>query len=363
MIMAQTSATQTRGALLALTVLAVLLALAARPPACAADPPANSAVTCELDAGYQIEVRQGTTINLADGSALLTAEGSQLSLLGAVAEPITIAAEGSGAYGITINGQIAARYVTFLNLDANGLTVSASGSIDAAANFANCVFDQGTSGGCFLNVANAQDFRSGGLGPINGAYFGTGPACNAAKTSDQGYLQFLDYAGPLAGEDYDNDPYGRVLWGVFTATPAPTSTPTPAATSAVSPTPSPTFLPTSTITPTVVTCIHDGDSNHDSQVTPSDAQLAFMLYINCPSLAPSAETYCSADFCGTGDIAPCDGSVTPADALGIMRRYLSIPDPCAKGSTVWRLQREDRMRISAYGQNSARPTRDSLKIY
>jgi len=58
MSMAQTSATQTRGAPLTLTVLAVLLALAARPPACAADPPANSAVTCDLDAGYQIVVNR-----------------------------------------------------------------------------------------------------------------------------------------------------------------------------------------------------------------------------------------------------------------------------------------------------------------
>jgi len=33
-------------------------------------------------------------------------------------------------------------------------------------------------------------------------------------------------------------------------------------------------------------------------------------------------------FCGSGGSVPCDGSVTPADALGILKAFLLYPDPC-----------------------------------
>jgi len=70
--------------------------------------------------------------------------------------------------------------------------------------------------------------------------------------------------------------------------------------------------------------------NDDGGITPGDAQLAFQYYLYCASLQPDYVQYCAADFCGTGDIAACDGSVTPGDALAILRSYLSYPDPCAK---------------------------------
>jgi len=41
---------------------------------------------------------------------------------------------------------------------------------------------------------------------------------------------------------------------------------------------------------------------------------------------------CAADFCGPATTAVCDGSVTPADAQGIMRLYLGYAEPCAKGA-------------------------------
>jgi len=65
-------------------------------------------------------------------------------------------------------------------------------------------------------------------------------------------------------------------------------------------------------------------------VTPGDAQLAFTFYMDCAGQDPAFSEYCAADFCGSGTVQPCDGSVTPADALGIMRTYLMMPDPCEK---------------------------------
>jgi len=69
-------------------------------------------------------------------------------------------------------------------------------------------------------------------------------------------------------------------------------------------------------------------------VTPGDAQIAFNFYLNCVNVNPTLEQYCAADFCGSGLLAPCDGSVTPADAQGIMREYLGYPVPCLKRSAA-----------------------------
>jgi len=106
--------------------------------------------------------------------------------------------------------------------------------------------------------------------------------------------------------------------------PAPTVTPVPTAT----PVPSPS--PTPDVTATPAPCVSTGDVNHDGQVTPGDAQQAFFFYLDCAGLNPTAMEYCQADYCSTGPNTPCDGSVTPADALGIMKAYLGMPDPCVK---------------------------------
>ncbi len=103
-------------------------------------------------------------------------------------------------------------------------------------------------------------------------------------------------------------------------TPAPTATPQPTVT--------PSHTPEPTSTPD---CARSGDVNGNGVVTPEDAQLSFFYYIDCPAFAPTFAQYCAADFCGSGRAASCDGSVTPADALGIMKVYLQLDDPCAKG--------------------------------
>jgi len=116
--------------------------------------------------------------------------------------------------------------------------------------------------------------------------------------------------------------------------PTPTFTPEPTATFTEVPSATPSPLPTETFTPgptpTTGACEHHGDVNGDGGITPGDAQMTFQLYLSCYSMAPTMEQYCAADFCGSGIIAPCDGSVTPSDAQGIMRDYLGYASPCMK---------------------------------
>jgi len=110
----------------------------------------------------------------------------------------------------------------------------------------------------------------------------------------------------------------------------PTSTPTLTPTTAATVTLVPTATPLPTASPTPLLCEHSGDVNGDNQITPADGQMAFLLYLNCVAMAPTDDEYCAADFCGSGDIARCDGSVTPGDAQGIMRYYTGFPNPCGK---------------------------------
>jgi len=112
------------------------------------------------------------------------------------------------------------------------------------------------------------------------------------------------------------------------------------------PSPSPHVTATPIPTPTAVPCDHSGDVNGDGQVTPGDAQRTFDIYLSCALQNPTRDEYCAADFCGSGEIEPCDNSVTPSDAQGIMRFYLGYAEPCAKrGGGISAASRLDETRM------------------
>jgi len=118
----------------------------------------------------------------------------------------------------------------------------------------------------------------------------------------------------------------------LTATATLSPTPEPTWTPTIPPSLTPTLEPTATIVPTSTPFpdCHDGDVDDNGMLTPGDAQAAMWFYLDCINRDPTLLEYCAADFCGSGPVAPCDNSVTPADAQGIFRTYLGYPDPCAK---------------------------------
>lgn len=73
-------------------------------------------------------------------------------------------------------------------------------------------------------------------------------------------------------------------------------------------------------TPTPVPCLQDGDVNNDHQITVTDAQLAFMIYLGTHT--PTYEEECSAD-CNDS------GSVTVNDAQCIFQNFLGAGCSCA----------------------------------
>jgi hypothetical protein len=196
-------------------------------------PVSTFAVDCILETGLTASVDPGITIAMADSSTFTVDNGAMLNLLGSPVDLITLTHDISGAYSFTVNGTIAADYTIFEYMGADGVHITSTGTIDSTNNFSNCIFRNGT-GSAMLTVNNLQDFREGYLGVIDNTFWDSGATYNAVKNQDQGYLQFLNYSGSMAGEDHDSDPYNRILWGNAT----PTHTPVPH-TQTPSPTPEP----------------------------------------------------------------------------------------------------------------------------
>jgi len=143
-------------------------------------------------------------------------------------------------------------------------------------------------------------------------------------------LMMIEFHNTFAGSTVHVDNASFIEECPMTPTPTPVLTPTYTPGPTLPPTPTP--YPTATLTPepsaTPGFCVHSGDVNDDSAITPGDAQLTFQFYMDCAGMAPSLAQYCAADYCGSGAINPCDGSVTPGDAQAILRVYLGIADPC-----------------------------------
>jgi len=74
--------------------------------------------------------------------------------------------------------------------------------------------------------------------------------------------------------------------------------------------------------------VSGGDVNGDGEVTPGDAQLTFFFWIDCDEYVLPIEQYQRANFCGPCATESCDFSVTPGDALGILRAALQFVNPC-----------------------------------
>ncbi len=76
-----------------------------------------------------------------------------------------------------------------------------------------------------------------------------------------------------------------------TPTPTRTLTATPTRTPTRTPSATPTATPDPTSTPA---CSHSGDPNGDGQLTSTDAQIAFLYYVECQIYNPTDEQYCAA---------------------------------------------------------------------
>ncbi len=124
----------------------------------------------------------------------------------------------SGRYYFNIEngGTIKARNYLFEYMAENGIYIKNGGIIDNAYNLSYGTFTNPANGGACLRIENTQNFTEIAGNPIVEVSFPINPgggAANVTKTvATSGQLDFKNYSGEFAGEDYDNDPDNLVNW-------------------------------------------------------------------------------------------------------------------------------------------------------
>lgn len=157
----------------------------------------------------------GGYLRLGGGSANLTVNsGGQLNLVGTSGSAVYVTRpNAAGTYGFTVNGTIAARYATFEYMNANGIKVSTSGSVDATNNFSDCTFTNGTGGGS-ATLLKLEHSTTGMT--IDNVSFPLNPGSGAANVTRNealtGILSFNAASGAFSGESFDMDPNSLISW-------------------------------------------------------------------------------------------------------------------------------------------------------
>jgi hypothetical protein len=130
----------------------------------------------------------------------------------------TIAGAGSRYSTLQINsgGQISARYYLFEFMSSGGILINNGAIINATNNFSDGTFNNGVTGGVFLQVENNQRFTTANGNPIKNVAFPTNPGGvsnnvrKLAVSSDT--LEFYNSTGVFAGELFDGDNNNFINW-------------------------------------------------------------------------------------------------------------------------------------------------------
>jgi hypothetical protein len=165
--------------------------------------------TLEVDDNASLQMYTAT----GSGSDLVVQSGGTLVIVGSPGSNAGVTRfNGTGAsdlYSFTVRngGAIQARYAQFEYMDANGINLQDGAILHPINNFSNVNFNNGPSGGRFLNVGDISG--SNQKITISSAAFLNNPgggAYNVQKSNSSDTLNFDQATGVFAGEAYDNDP-------------------------------------------------------------------------------------------------------------------------------------------------------------
>lgn len=168
----------------------------------------NIADIITIDDTFQIGANG--TLQLGNSVSFNVGASGTIYVVGAAGQPATVTRRTIGSYAFQVNGTIYAQHYVFEYMNANGIIVNSSGTIDGTNNFSNGTFTNGVVGGTMLHIENTQTMT------IDNVSFPTNPggsAFNVTKiTSTSGNLTFDDASGVFAGELYDDDPNNLIDW-------------------------------------------------------------------------------------------------------------------------------------------------------
>jgi len=169
----------------------------------------------EINGVYK--VGSGGTLQLPGYGTLKVKSGGEIHVVGDPNDVAIVTNFGTGRYYFNVESgaTIHARNYMFEYMAENGIYVKDGATIDGTNNFSFGTFTNGASGGTCLKIENNQDFTEAGGNPISEVTFPSNPnggASNVTKTSAIGTIDFKDYYGEFAGEDFDSDPNNIINW-------------------------------------------------------------------------------------------------------------------------------------------------------
>ena len=163
------------------------------------------------------KIGEGGTLQLPSYGTFNVNSGGEVDVVGAPNNISTVTNyNGRYYFNIESGGTIKARNYLFEYMAENGIYIKNGGIIDNNYNFSQGTFTNSANGGTCLRIENIQDFTEAGGNPILEVSFPNNPnggASNVTKSvATSGTLDFKDYSGEFAGEDYDNDPSNIINW-------------------------------------------------------------------------------------------------------------------------------------------------------
>lgn len=136
---------------------------------------------------------------------------STLNLQGSAGASTTIANQGSGSYGVTLDtSTVQAQYYSFNNLNSNGFTLQGSTTVNSLS---NGEYVLAVNGGTLLRVSSST-LDANPAKQILGVRFATtspitGYNAGIIGTAPLSYWTFKNHSGGFDGEQYDDDPTGN----------------------------------------------------------------------------------------------------------------------------------------------------------
>jgi len=159
-----------------------------------------------LGAGGSLAMGQNKNLNVTSGGYLYLGGSPEMPVL--VTRNST-----TGYYNFNVlsGGTLAADYAIFEFVNGNGVYLQSGSQVDPYHCFTGCTFRNGVAGGSLLRIDNSQFFTvDGAIFPAN-IWSG---ATNVSKGSNSGEVTFINYSGAFAGEAFEDDGFGRIVWNL-----------------------------------------------------------------------------------------------------------------------------------------------------
>ncbi|MCF6240119.1 MAG: hypothetical protein L3J74_02090 [Bacteroidales bacterium] len=163
------------------------------------------------------KIGSGGILQLPNYGTLKVNSGGEIWVVGEENNVATVTNYGGRYYfNVESGATIRAKYYLFEYMAENGIYIKDGAIINANYNFSYGTFTNAANGGTCLRIENTQEFSESNGNPIVQVSFPLNPnggASNVTKTNTvSGILDFKDYSGEFAGEDFDNDPNNLINW-------------------------------------------------------------------------------------------------------------------------------------------------------